>query len=537
MSGELARTVGGPVAGTVTVTLPDPLPVSTTQLPPALADGRLVVDGSQVTQPVSVTSPLTAFGEVQVAHGYPVAQGEFIYGINTETWRTVLYGAGATVSSAINIASTACGTAANGYAVLQTRYSLVYRPGQGSLAMLTAIYAAPVTNNQQLAGAGNPESGYYFGYNGGATFGILHATGGVSPIQTLTITTKSSTAENVTVTLDGTPVLVAVTNGASTVTTAWEIARGNFSQAGQGWDAQAIDSVVYFVARQCNAPVGTVALAASTAIGVGAVVTAATAPTNTFIAQSAWNGDTLDGTGNSGNPSGMLLDPTKGNTYRIAFQYLGFGAAFFFVEDQTTGRFLLVHTIRNTNTRTSVVLNQPACTVRWISRNVGNTTSVAILGASAGAFVQGDPNFIGPRFSASASKAVTANILTPILSLMAMRSVQGRSSRVQVTLTITSFAGDGTRPVVFTLSNGATLTGTPNFVPVNLTASAVAVDTSATGVSGGTQIFGTNVSQTGNGDTDLTSLSFIMIPGDVFTITALSVANTTCPVTIAWNEN
>ena len=518
------------------VTLPDPLPVSATQLPAALASGRLVVDGSQVTQPVAVTGPLTAFGDVQVASLTATSQGAFVYGLNTETWRTTLYGTGAAVTTANGIASTASGTGSTAYSVTQSRRAINYRPGQGSLIAFTAIFAAPVTNNRQWAGGGSPESGYYFGYNGASTFGIVHVSDGTRAIQTLTITTKSSTAENVTVTLDGTPVLVAVTNGASTITTAWQIAQGNYSAAGQGWDAQAIDSVVYFVARQCNAAVGTVAVTGTTVVGVGAIVTAAVANAITFIAQSAWNGDTLDGTGNASNPSGMLLDPTKGNAYRIAYQYLGFGNAFFYVESSTTGQFLLVNTIRNTNARTSVVLRQPSASVRWVSQNVGNTTSVVLQGASGATFLQGDDFPTNPRFSASNAVSVSSNTLTPLLSLMVMRSFRSRASRVQITLTILSVAGDGSRPTVFTLYRDATLAGSPNFVPVNVNTSSVAVDIASTGVSGGTQVFATNVGPNGSGNVSLEETGVLLVPGEIVTIAALSVNANNTLVTIAWSE-
>lgn len=435
------------------------------------------------------------------------------------------------------LASIASGTSTTGYALVQTRYALVYRPGQGSLTRITALFAAPVTNNKQLTGCGNPESAYYFGYNGGATFGILHVTGGTRPIQTLTITTKSSTAQNVTVTIDGVGVLVAVTNGASTVTTAWEIAKGDFTQAGQGWDAQALGSIVYFVARQCNTPVGTVALTAATAVGVGAVLAVAVATTDTFVAQSAWNGDTLDGTENAGNPSGMLLDPTKGNVYAIAFQYLGFGAAFFSVESQTTGTWITVHTIRNANTRTSTVLRQPAVSPRWISANSGNGSSVSIQGASASAFIEGAPHFTGPRFSKGVpSLGISANTLTPIMSIMAMRAYQNRACRGQVRISFTSFSGDGSRPTTFFLYRDGVLAGTPSFVAVNANTSFVAVDTSATGISGGVEVFSTNVGQTGNSNTNITELDIILVAGEIMTVAALSIAANTVGVTIAWQE-
>lgn len=49
-------------------------------------------------------------------------------------------------------------------------------------------------------------------------------------------------------------------------------------------------------------------------------------PTNNMVVnQSAWNKDTLDGSGGDKNPSGINLDPSKQNNYFIDFQFLGGG--------------------------------------------------------------------------------------------------------------------------------------------------------------------------------------------------------------------
>ena len=46
---------------------------------------------------------------------------------------------------------------------------------------------------------------------------------------------------------------------------------------------------------------------------------------NMAVAQSAWNRDTLDGTGGESNPSGMNIDVSKANTYWIDYQFIGGG--------------------------------------------------------------------------------------------------------------------------------------------------------------------------------------------------------------------
>lgn len=43
------------------------------------------------------------------------------------------------------------------------------------------------------------------------------------------------------------------------------------------------------------------------------------------VRQSSWNVDTLDGSGDSGNPSGLTLTPNDGYVYRIRYAWYGFG--------------------------------------------------------------------------------------------------------------------------------------------------------------------------------------------------------------------
>lgn len=524
MSNGLARTVGGPISGTVTATVPDPLPVSAAQLPPALVSGRLVIDGSEVTQPVAVVGPIGAFGEVIAALKTPVTQGAFVFNLNTELWTPITFGAAAATAVASGIVSVSSGTAAGGYAIVRSRYTSSYRSGQGSLVGASAMFSAPVANNRQLVGIGNPESGYYFGYNG-ATFGILHVANGTRAIQTLTITTKSSTAENVTVTLDGTPVLVPVTNGASTITTAWEIAKGNYSQCGaNGWDAQALGSVVYFLARQCNAAVGTVAVAGTTVGGVGAIVTAAAANSEVFTPQGSWNGSALS----------VALAPSNINTYSIDFQYAG--DAYFYINDETTGRAVLVHTIRNSNTRTTVSVRQPSCNIEWISRNTGNLSSVSVQGTAAYTAIEGDDTHTGVHQSASAQATIGAATLTPVISVTVTQTFQSRASRGQIRAIKLSAAATGAKPTTFYVLRDATLAGSPNFTAVNTNTSFAATDTAASGVSGGVQIFAASVGKDGDVIVDISDLDVLIEARGCLTIAALSANAADVAVSLAWTE-
>ena len=66
----------------------------------------------------------------------------------------------------------------------------------------------------------------------------------------------------------------------------------------------------------------------------GVTVTQVTV-TDTWIPQVSWNQDPFNGTG----ASGVVLDPTKGNVYKIQMEWLGFGDINFFIENPNNGDF------------------------------------------------------------------------------------------------------------------------------------------------------------------------------------------------------
>lgn len=360
---------------------------------------------------VAINSPLSGFGELSTVEPEPTSQVSFVYGINPVLMRSYTYGPGSSISTVDGEALVASGTAVDSYARLISKKVAKYRAGQATMAKWTARFPlGGFAGNRQMAGLYNIEAGYQFGYNGTA-FGILYTEAAVIEVQTLTITTKAGSATNVTVTLDGGPaVVVPVTNGANTSVTAYEISRGDFSQAAGGWDAAAIANVVYFTRRVAGAAgASTFAPGTSGAVGTFAIVAAGTNPTEQFIPQATWNVDPFNGLG----VSGVTLDPTKGNVFGVQFQYLGYGDARFYIVNSFTGLPTLVHIVRNANTRTTTVLRNPNLYLTWESKNTGTASSREMRGASGGTFVEGPIKFLGAQFGTVGSRTCGAGVETP----------------------------------------------------------------------------------------------------------------------------
>lgn len=458
-------------------------------------------DGSSVK--LSVTSeghletalhaPRLPFGSVHVENLTPEFQVDAVYGINP---REVLATSGHAITpgaansglntGADNIFKCSTGTTQYSFASLQSRKRLRYRPGQGMVGRFTALWSTPAANSIVVAGLGTAESGYYFGYNG-TSFGILHSNGNFREIQTLTVTTASTTTDNYNVTLGGVTTNVTATNNGSTTKTAYEISQGTFP----GWKANARGSTVVFLADSVGNKSGTFSLAQSgagtPAAGTFVETRAGATTTDTWIPQSEWNGDKLDGTG----ASGITLDTSKGNVFQIDIQYLGFGGIAFKVEVTPSSNnpdFVTVHTIKAPNNRTSVTANQPSFPFTMSAYSAGSTTDVSVSVASFAGFIEGNKKLTGPRktFFVETNGYVgsTASTYYPLFTLRndLTHSHNGEKERANQSVVYPlsiSTAHDDATPITFYIIRNATLLGTPSFSRYD-TETCIYVDTAAT---------------------------------------------------------
>jgi hypothetical protein len=395
-----------------------------------------------------------------------------------------------------------------------------------------------------VAGLGTAESGFYFGYYNGVVFapsytdtssefGILHVTGGVRAIYTLTVTTASTSTQPYQIVLNGaTAVSVTATNNGSTVKTAYEISRGTYP----GWTAEQIGSTVVFLANAAGPKAGTYSVAQSGAgtptAGTFATTLAGVNSTDTFIPQSRWNGpDTLNGSGSSG----VTLDPTKLNIFQIGVQYLGAGPVQFSVEVNPAGNnptFVTVHTLDFPNRRTTPSVSQPSFPFTMAVYSAGSTTNVSLSSASVAGFVEGQIVNTGPRltYSREAGSYVgsTAGTYYPLFTVRNSSTFGGRANQAVINLlSVASAHGDNT-PVTLYLIKNATLTGTPNFSQWAAIGAGY-VDSAATGCT-----FSTNdqlilAMPMGNGSNAILQFtdSVSIQPGETITVAARAVTGTT----------
>jgi len=358
------------------------------------------------------------------------------------------------------------------------------------MCRMTAIFDPGAPDTLQLAGIGNEEEGYYFAQRN-QEFGILHRERSKREIRSFTITSPPAGAATITVALGGSSIAVPINGGGSANQTSYQLSQADYSQVGSGWKAESIDGIVYFISKMPGPFAGTFSLFnGASSIATMATVQAGELPIETFISQSQWNIDKFDGTGESR----FNLNPRYGNVYGIGYQYLGFGNAFFSIENPETGLLSTCHMIKNANRRDTVNIRNPQMTARWAAINSGSlATSVSVKGASAGVFTEGLViRNIGPAFASGSSRVGSALDLevtpVPVMSLRANTVFQGQCNYGEVDVfnlsvgTDTGSASSTTLVEIFIYKN-AILGGPVNWQHVDAAKSIAAVDLAATSFS------------------------------------------------------
>ena len=477
-----------------------------------------------------------AFGELLTAEPTPVVQIQFPYNINTDIIEKRENNLG-TITQADGMAVIQSGASANSAAHLLSRIPVKYNPGQGASVPFTALFTAGAAGSIQVGGVAEVGDGLLFGFNGTA-FSILQRKAGGPEIQTLTITTGAVTATgDITINVDSVAKVVAVTSGDSVRQVAVKIADAAFNDTGLGWTTFVNNSTIIFKAWSDGNKAGTFSLVdtdTTGTVGSFAETVAGAATTLSWIAQTAWNKDKFDGTGSSG----VTLDPTKGNVYKIQYQWLGFGDIDFSIENPTTKELVLVHRIEYSNANIVPSLQNPTLPLHIMAKNTSNTTNLTVKTSSMAGFTEG--RIIEQSLLNSMENDI-ANLGTtelPILSIKNNVVHQVKINRVRVRPEFLSLATESTKPIVFRIKLNPTLTGTPAFTDVSAATSVVATDVAASGITGGREFLTIVLGKTDSKLIALHELDKALNPGDVISVTAqaTSGSNQEVDVSLTWAE-
>jgi hypothetical protein len=498
---------------------------------------RFVVSDSHGHMGVNVFGPSSAFGEVVQAALTPVVQLDFFHGIHPDLAKTkVESSGGVAISNGLAVVST--GLSAGATAEVRSTRHMKRRTGQGLEVRFTAKFSPEAGDSVQYAGPFGAECGFMVGVNGALGFGVGHLSGGVLEIRTLTITLGAGGAEVATVTLDGNTKLVNLTAGKATHV-AWLISQEDYTTVGDGWYASQLEDTVLFISSKAKPYAGTFTLASTgVAAGVFGLTTAGAIPTLDWTAQEDFNEDTLDGFGSSG----LTIDPTKLNHYKVVIANVGAGDVIFTLSSAEVGHDVTFHRIIGTNTRTIPLVDNPGSGIRWLVDNKTNTTTVSLATAGGAGFIQGTIKRVSSHRGTFSTKSGVASSFVPLLSLQCASysgfgSVPIRMSFAEISPSLMSLATDGTKPVEVVVLLNATLGAGASFASLDPT-SIANIDTGATTVLGGTQIYSVVLGKIDTTQIRLLDLDFVLSPGDTLTVAAKTASGTSdVSVGFSWFED
>lgn len=257
---------------------------------------------------------------------------------------------------------------------------------------------------------------------------------------------------------------------------------------------------------------------------------------DTWVPRENWSIDKMDGTG----PSHQILDLTKGNVFRINFQWLGFGAINFFIEETTTGRFLPVHRITYANLNVTPTVLEPSFPMFIESVNTTNNTDLSVQTACFAAMLEGKRSILSNPFSEDNTKAITSNtIITSVISIRNKTIFQGMEHHIPVFLKSINICNTGQRTAIVYIIRGGTLGGTPVWNSINLVNSVIEFDTAGTSVTGGIQYVAIPIQAGFSQSFDLTNFNIFLEPGQLISVGARLATAGTNEVTasITWTED
>jgi hypothetical protein len=146
---------------------------------------------------------------------------------------------------------------------------------------------------------------------------------------------------------------------------------------------------------------------------------------DTRVTQSDWNGDKLDGTGDSG----FTLDLTKAQIFWEDFEWLGVGSvrAGFVINGQT----IICHTFQNANNLTSVYMTTAILPVRYEITNTGASTGATVKQICSTVISEGGYE---KKVATTVVRMTSANasIGTSFVPLMSIRLASGRTGAIVV---------------------------------------------------------------------------------------------------------
>lgn len=463
----------------------------------------------------------SAFGTLETAELSPVFQGDFIYGLNTQLWEQ---------SYTFTVTDP----------TVDPTSGAIYTVNNGTFTVLYNTTTTLVCNGSSPPSASG-------------TLTKVSGTGDAT-IAYSAFTTSTGVVSGTGATIDTNTRRLRIQSGTGSAGYAYiETRRNARYRAGQGTIVRFTPLFTAGVADNIQLwGMGTIANNAPydgyffgyNGTSFGIVHYLAGSPT-WYSRAADWNVNKVDGsTGTAFN-----WNPTYGSPVMIKYPYLGYGDIQFYVQNPTTGAWVLVHIIRYANTTATTQLANPSMHFMGFTLNSGNTTNMIMYCASVGIFISGTRSFVGNPKRAIDNNKSSITTETNLLSIRCASLFNGVVNEGQIRLRSISVSSSAANGVAcFRFKVGATLGGTPSYAAISGTTSdngvtitggnsVVSYDTAGTTVANGTYIHSIFLDNPNAQTIDLEPYDIYVAPDEVLTISGFSSANSQLGVSINWSED
>jgi len=258
----------------------------------------------------------------------------------------------------------------------------------------------------------------------------------------------------------------------------------------------------------------------------------------TTIELADWN-DPLDGSG----PSGMTIDLTSGNVWKLQFQYLGFGAQFLSVENTTTGTFSTVLAAQYANANTTPSVHNPNFRHTIFVGNGVTTSDIILKSASYYYGVEGRTKYQEihqPQQTTGELQKTSVTTEVPIFTIRNKSTYASKTNFIEAlieALGCSIEAGGANNLGKVRMVRDATLGGSPSWSDINTTDSVMELDTAATSCTGGKTLV--TIPLAGKNDRDFINLipfELILNPGESITAAGESAGSAVINASVLWKE-
>lgn len=259
---------------------------------------------------------------------------------------------------------------------------------------------------------------------------------------------------------------------------------------------------------------------------------------DTWIPQTSWNEDKLDGSASSA----FMLTGQYGNVYKIQYQWLGFGAIKFYVENPSNGQWVLAHIIRYGNqTGLQPSLRNPSLQLLAVTQNnPGNTSNVSLKTSSMAGMIEGYANLKQNDTRNAALRTSGGSFSTTENSILSIRNDYTYSSlqnQVMIYPDELTVYNPSNGAVIVRVYQDAIPSGTFSSISSNSVVSANRTATSS--FPGGKVILTFFVAAANSVNIDLSAQQLSLSPGQTLTVTMQAITSTTISspgASLSWVE-